>query len=234
MGKPLNNLQGFTFGSLTVLQLGESRGNGAFWLCQCKCGTQKEVRSSDMVQGKVSSCGCEHSQRIGNYNKTHGLTNTRTYRIWNNMKTRCKKHIDYAERGIKVCDEWLKFDNFVADMGLCPDGMSLDRINVNGNYEKSNCRWATQEQQMNNTRANVWLEFDNKRLTVAQWARELNIKPSTLKARVKYGFPIERILDPMIQTKQRKKDIQNGVVLNDAEGNTITSQALTTFINTLP
>ena len=184
-----------------------------------------------MIQGKINSCGCEHSKRIGNAFKTHGMTNTRTYRIWNNMKTRCKKHVDYAARGIKVCDEWLKFDNFLADMGKCPEGMSIDRIDVNGNYEKSNCRWATSEQQMNNTRANVWLNHDEKRMTVAQWARELNIKPTTLKARLKRGWSIEKALNPMLDTKFYKPKT-NGVALQDATGTAITD--ITTFLGTLP
>lgn len=224
MGKPLNNLTGRSFGSLTAIRLGESTGNGARWICQCKCGNEKELRSSDLVEGKINSCGCEHGKRISSAFKTHGMTHTRTYSIWTNMKSRCRTHLDYAGRGIKVCDEWLKFDNFFADMGVCPDGMSLDRIDVNGNYEKSNCRWATHQQQMNNTRANVWLEHDGKRLTLTQWATEIGVKPKTLRSRIRYGFTMENILTPMLDTKYHKpktKDLADGAELQDSEGNVI-------------
>ena len=220
MGKPLNDLTGFSFGSLTVLQLGKSRGNGAIWLCQCNCGNQKEMRATDLVQGKVHSCGCEQSKRKAEAIITHGMTGTRTYRIWNNMKARCRTHLDYAGRGITVCDRWKKFDNFLEDMGVAPDGMSLDRIDVNGNYEKSNCRWATQAEQMNNTRASVFIEFDGKRQTVATWAKELGMNYQTLRGRIKRGWETSRVLA--------------GAELQDADGNVMTQEQADEFIATLP
>lgn len=195
MGKPLNNLQGFQFGSLTVLQLGKSNGNGAVWLCQCKCGTQKEIRSSDMVQGKINSCGCEHKKRIADANVTHGMTNTRTYKLWGAMRSRCNRvNQDYSCRGITYDERWESFENFLADMGEVPDGLSLDRIDPNGNYKKSNCRWATQEQQANNKRSSVFIEYNNKKQTVSQWAKELNMNHFTLRSRLKKGLSAEQIL----------------------------------------
>lgn len=194
MSKPLRDLQGFTFGSLTVLQLGESKGNGAWWICQCKCGTQKEIRSSDLVQGKVNSCGCEHTDRIAKSATTHGMKKTRTYSSWQAMKNRCNRlNQDYSARGITYDKSWESFENFYLDMGEVPEGMSLDRIDVNGNYEKNNCRWATRKQQANNTRANVFIEHDGKRQTLAEWAEELNMNYDTLRARVvRYKWSIER------------------------------------------
>ena len=198
MGKPLNNLQGFQFGSLTVLQLGKSHGNGAVWLCQCKCGTQKEIRASDMVQGSVKSCGCEHTKRIAKASTTHGLTNTRTYSIWQAMRSRCNRiNQDYSCRGITYDERWDSFENFYLDMGEVPEGMSIDRIDVNGNYTKDNCRWATREQQANNTRANVFIEWNGKRQTRSQWERELNMKPTTLRSRLKAGWSLDRAMQPL-------------------------------------
>ena len=198
MGKPLNNLQGFQFGSLTVLQLGKSNGNGAVWLCQCKCGNQKEIRSSDMVEGKVNSCGCEHCQRIAKASTTHGMTNTRTYSIWQAMRLRCNRiNQDYSCRGITYDERWDSFENFYLDMGEVPEGMSIDRIDVNGNYNKDNCRWATREQQANNTRANVFIEWNGKRQTRSQWERELNMKPTTLRSRFKAGWSLDRAMQPL-------------------------------------
>lgn len=197
MGKPLNNLQGFRFGSLTVLQLGEKQRstNGAWWLCLCDCGTQKNIPSTDMVQGKVKSCGCEHGKRIGIASQTHGMTKTRTYGIWQALRNRCNRiNQDYSCRGITYDERWDNFANFLSDMGEAPEEMSLDRIDVNGNYEKANCRWATREQQANNTRANVFLEYNGKTQTVTQWAKELGMKPDKLRSRLRYGWTTHRAL----------------------------------------
>ena len=203
MSKPLNNLQGFHFGSLTVLQLGKSHGHGAVWLCQCKGGTQKEIRASDMVQGSVKSCGCEHTKRIAKASTTHGLTNTRTYSIWQAMRNRCNRiNQDYSCRGITYDERWDSFENFYLDMGEVPDGMSIDRIDVNGNYNKDNCRWATREQQANNTRANVFIEWNGKRQTRSQWERELNMKPTTLRSRLKAGWSLDRAMTPLPAEEQ--------------------------------
>jgi hypothetical protein len=198
MGKPLNNLQGFHFGSLTVLQLGKSNGNGAVWLCLCKCGTQKEIRASDMVQGKIKSCGCEHTKRIAKASTTHGMKNTRTYSIWGAMRSRCNRiNQDYSCRGITYDERWDSFENFYLDMGEVPEGMSIDRIDPNGNYEKSNCRWATQEQQANNKRSSVFIEYNGKKQTVSQWAKELNMNHYTLRSRLKKGLSAEQVLTPL-------------------------------------
>jgi hypothetical protein len=198
MGKPLNNLQGFHFGSLTVLSLGKSKGKGAVWLCQCKCGNQKEIPASDMVQGKINSCGCEHRKRIAKASTTHGMKNTRTYSIWQAMRNRCNRiNQDYSCRGITYDERWDSFENFYLDMGEVPEGMSIDRIDVNGNYTKENCRWATREQQANNTRANVFIEWNGKRQTRSQWERELNMKPTTLRSRLKAGWSLEKAMQPI-------------------------------------
>ena len=197
MGKPLNNLQGFRFGSLTVLQLGEKQRqhNGAWWLCLCDCGNQKNIPATDMVQGRINSCGCEHAKRIAKSNITHGMSKTRTYQLWEAMRNRCNRiNQDYSCRGITYDERWDAFENFLEDMGEAPDGLSLDRIDCNGNYHKANCRWATREQQANNTRANVFLEYGGKRQTIAQWAKELGMKQDKLRSRLRYGWTTERAL----------------------------------------
>ena len=200
MGKPLNNLQGFRFGSLTVLQLGEKQRpmNGAWWLCLCDCGTQKNIPATDMVQGKINSCGCEHAERIGNANITHGKSKSRTYKLWMAMRNRCDRiNQDYSCRGIVYDERWKSFENFLEDMGEAPEGLSLDRIDCNGNYHKANCRWATRVEQANNTRANVFIEWDGKRQTRSQWEKELGMQPTTLRSRIKAGWPMERAMKPL-------------------------------------
>lgn len=200
MGKPLNNLQGFRFGSLTVLQLGEKQRpmNGAWWLCLCDCGTQKNIPATDMVQGKINSCGCEHAERIGRAGITHGKSKSRTYKLWMAMRNRCDRvNQDYSCRGIVYDERWKSFENFLEDMGEAPEGLSLDRIDCNGNYHKANCRWATRVEQANNTRANVFIEWDGKRQTRSQWEKELGMQPTTLRSRIKAGWPMERAMKPL-------------------------------------
>ena len=151
-----------------------------------------------MVQGSVKSCGCEHTKRIAKASTTHGLTNTRTYSIWQAMRNRCNRiHQDYSCRGITYDEKWDSFESFYLDMGEVPEGMSIDRIDVNGNYTKENCRWATREQQANNTRANVFIEWNGKRQTRSQWEKELNMKPTTLRGRLARGWSMEKAMTPL-------------------------------------
>jgi hypothetical protein len=200
MGKPLSDLAGLSFGSLTPICLATKRRKttGAWWLCLCMCGTYKSLSASDLVHGKIKSCGCEHRARIGYASKTHGLSKTRTYGIWQAMRNRCDRiHQDYSCRGINYDQRWKIFENFLEDMGEAADGMSIDRIDVNGNYHKDNCRWATREQQANNTRANVFIEWNGKRQTRSQWERELGMRPTTLRSRIRAGWPMEKVMQPL-------------------------------------
>lgn len=160
----LINLTGKRFGKLAVLRRAEDRirRNGAkipYWICRCDCGASHEVMGMSLRNGDNISCGCA-VQRNGGRPKTHGLSNTPTYISYKNMLGRCydermNGYERYGGRGIKVCAQWRGPDglsNFVADMGLRPKGKTLDRRNVNGDYEPSNCRWATRTEQDANTR----------------------------------------------------------------------------------
>jgi hypothetical protein len=126
---------------------------------------------------------------------------TKTYKAWAAMKTRCQKQTcreypHYGGRGIKVCERWQVFENFFADMGTAPDGLSLDRKNNNGDYEPSNCRWATKEQQQNNMRSNVRIFAFGEIRTLTRWAKIKNIPYSTLRYRVSMGWSPEKALTP--------------------------------------
>ena len=139
-----------------------------------------------------------HQTNSGRFAPTHGMKGTKIYRIWQAMLARTRYgRKDYAGRGIVVCESWKKFENFYADMGDAPDGLSLDRINNDGNYEPLNCRWATREQQNRNKRNNVFIEWNGKRQTVREWERELGMKPTTLRNRFRMGWPIERAMKPL-------------------------------------
>ena len=150
MSKPID-ITNQRFGSLVAISLVERTNQGAVWECMCDCGNTTRVHAKTLRYGSVKSCGC-------GMGKSHGMSYTKTYRAWRSMQDRCyntnrPNYGGYGGRGITVCDEWRSsFENFYRDMGECPDGLSLDRINVNGNYCKENCRWATQSVQVFNTR----------------------------------------------------------------------------------
>jgi hypothetical protein len=130
-----------------------------FSIYRCSCGVEKEIRDSNVKSGETVSCGCFHRQQAKTQFKTHGMTGSREYRTWSGMIQRCTnpkntKFKSYGGRGIKVCKRWIKFSNFFKDMGIRPIGMTLDRIDTNGDYKLSNCKWSTIWEQNNNSRHN--------------------------------------------------------------------------------
>lgn len=137
----------------------------------------------------------------GRFSKTHGMSGTREYDRWSDMKSRCynpasTSYSRYGGRGIKVCDRWLdSFPAFLGDMGRCPDGMSLEREDYNGDYAPENCRWATATEQSNNRRSNARITHDGTTLTISQWATKLGINQHTLRDRLhRYNMPPSRAL----------------------------------------
>lgn len=152
----LLDLTGHKYGLLTPL---EYKG-GSYWLCRCDCGETALVTAGRMRSGNTTSCGCHKRSVLGLSTTKHGKTGTRVHRIWKGMRNRCNneatpRYKDYGGRGIRVCARWDSFENFYADMGDPPEGLTLDREDNDGDYEPSNCRWATQaEQQANKRRKN--------------------------------------------------------------------------------
>ena len=168
MPRALNDLTNKTFGKLLVIARAEDRvrtGNkrDVYWLCACECGTRNEVRGSHLSAGTTTACKrCSSLGRQGGL--THGLSSTKAYVSWEHMNQRCfnpnfKQYKDYGGDGITVCEEWRDFATFYKDMGAPPPGLTLDRIDNNGDYHKGNCRWATRAQQTQNRR-NVKLNWD--------------------------------------------------------------------------
>lgn len=200
------DLTGESFGRLTVISLDEHRdrrGN-RWWLCQCECGSLHLVRTSHLLSKGVRSCGCLAKDITRKLSWKHGLSATGEYRSWTSMMGRCRSPVNteyfrYGGRGITVCERWLQFENFLADMGKKPTpSHSIDRIDSNGNYCKENCRWSTAQEQNNNRRDNVYLTFNGRSQTAGQWARELGISESTFRTRMSRGWTIERIIETPI------------------------------------
>lgn len=162
-----------------------------FSVCRCDCGKERTVRNSSLVHGETRSCGC-----IG-ANKTHGLAKSPTWNVWARMKGRCLNvaspdYKDYGGRGIAVCDKWMAFEGFFEDMGIRPEGMSIDRIDNNRGYFKDNCRWASAGVQAGNKRTSIKLTIGGISGCLATLARRSEVKYMTIYMRLAAGWDAER------------------------------------------
>ena len=200
----MKDITGMKFGRLTVLRLShkDSRQE-CHWLCKCECGNEKTVSGNKLRSGNTKSCGCMQKEFLdGRLRRKHGLTNSKLYATWENMKHRCGDpknwmYPNYGGRGIKVCEDWLDSSNFI-EWALShgyKEGLSIERIDVNGNYEPSNCKWIElKEQYLNRTDSHLLTAF-GKTQTISEWAKETGLNYNTIERRVnKYGWDAERAI----------------------------------------
>lgn len=201
--KKFIDLTGRRFNHLTVLGFHSRSCGRTKWWVKCECGTVKPVASGNLVSGSIKSCGCKKSVYNSLAHKTHGMTRSREFTSWVSMKTRCGNPNDpfyyrYGGRGISVCERWGSFSNFFEDMGKRPPGKSLDRIDSNGNYEPSNCRWASVSEQARNTSSNRMLTVKGLTKCLSDWSQASGLKPSTISERLKRGYSHEEaVLTPV-------------------------------------
>lgn len=198
----LIDLSGKRFGKLTVIKRVGTMWGSPYYECKCDCGNTTYVSASNLRSGGTKTCGeCEH----------HNLSSTRIYGIYQGMKQRClnpknPSYEYYGKRGIKICKDWLddfmNFYNWSMDNGY-EDSLSIDRIDVNGNYEPSNCRWATVKEQANNTRNNHIVSYKGEEHTISEWADILNLDYKTVSRRISTeGWDAERAFNTPLQKKK--------------------------------
>lgn len=218
MGK-VKDLRGMKIGRLTPIeQHGFTKANKhghrhAVWYCKCDCGNFCEASTDTLLRKRSTpSCGCvskEHLKDMSKGNITHGMSKTHLYRLYYRMIRRCcnanNDHYHmYGGRGIRICDEWLNsFETFAewAYANGYEEGLSIDRIDVNGNYEPSNCRWISVKDQSHNKRQSRLYEYNGKVQDVAQWANEYGLKYGTLLDRLNRGWSIEEALTKEIDVR---------------------------------
>lgn len=214
MGKFID-LTGKRFGRLFVIERGENdKQNKPMWKCQCDCGQHVTVRGAALSQGHTVSCGCYCREK----HTTHGGFGSRLYEIWGSMHHRCSREThyaykDYGGRGIVVCDEWkdfAKFREWAIENGYDETApkweCTLDRKDVDGNYEPSNCRWVDMKAQGRNKRNNRLLEYNGEQHTLSEWSEILGIGYQTLYARItRYGWNGQDVLSRPIEMKYSHK-----------------------------
>lgn len=199
MRKERMDMTGMKIGKLKVIKhhpfIGQTK-----WECLCDCGKTSIVNASALRNGNTSSCGCGMYEKTAIRSTKHGMHDTRIYRIWAGMRSRCtnssqKLYYRYGGRGIKFCERWKEFTNFYEDMkDGYEDHLTLDRIDTNGNYEKSNCKWSTRSEQGYNKVYNAKLTFKNQTKLRHEWAVLYGIKEETLRYRLSKGWDIETAL----------------------------------------
>jgi len=199
-GVPQVPVAGQKFWRLTAVRPTE----GVKWIFRCDCGAEIERVRAQVMRGNTKSCGCQKRDATVARNTTHGNSKHPLYQRWAGMVQRCNNpnHVgykNYGARGIKVCDRWLKFENFLADMGMPKEGESIDRIDVDGDYTPENCRWASSAEQARNTGRNVVVTVNGKSMTVRDWEIEKGVSRGAFQRRVDLGWPLEKAVTEPIQ-----------------------------------
>lgn len=206
------DLTGKSFGRLSVICfVGKCDDNIPRWLCRCQCGVESIFRGACLKSGDTTSCGCYQREGASRRLKSHGMSKTTLYRRWRGMWNRATRingipYKNYGGRGIRICDRWKRFENFRDDMGPSfQQGLELDRIDNDGNYEPGNCRWVTRVVQQRNTRQNHKLTFRGETRTIVEWSEITGISTGAINMRVnKYKWPIERALTEPVMTPDQR------------------------------
>lgn len=210
----LIDITGKRFSRLVAIECAYKNKKVHFWRFKCDCGNEKLIRKGDVMHGKTQSCGCFLRESV----TTYGSHRERLYKIWWGLLKRCyqshtKGYAGYGARGIKVCAAWKDNYFIFKEWSLAngySDDLSIDRINNDGNYEPSNCRWATDKiQNRNRGSYNATITFNNSTKTVAEWAENLNLRPALLYQRLSKGWEVEKVLS-LTKFKPRRTFVKKG------------------------
>lgn len=189
-----SDLAGLRFGRLTVVRRSGAKNGHVAWLCKCDCGRTIITTGNLLKSEKTKSCGCKKIEVCGDAHRNHGKSGTRLYVTWQHMKQRCYNPRNacykyYGARGITVCDDWMQFEPF--EQWALSNGYSaeltIDRIDVDGNYCSENCRWVTWETQQNNKRSNTVIQAFGESKTLSEWSKISGINRTTIQKRIKTG-----------------------------------------------
>lgn len=204
------DITGNRYNHLTVIRRLDNASNGvAVWECLCDCGNITQVRGTNLKSGAVKSCGC--LRKTTKPTLRHNMSNTRLYRKWASIKSRCKdpNNKDYGQRGIKMCEEWAtSFEAFMewAVSNGYSDDLTIERIDVNGDYCPENCTWIPWEKQQGNRRICRAIEHNGKTQNLAEWCRELGLSYSAIHNRIyKLGWSFERAISESVHIEKRNK-----------------------------
>lgn len=183
-GTAPKDLSGKVFSEWTVIRLGEKKNGKTHWICRCSCGREENVCSASLINGVSTRCVKCYQKTMGTHGHTKKGKEHPLYNIWISMIARCDNpnHLSYkyyGGRGIKVCDRWYDLLSFAEDMGPRPKRLTIDRIDNNGNYEPSNCRWVTYKQNSRNKRSNRIIEYHGIKKCISEWAEFFNIRNDT-------------------------------------------------------
>ena len=200
----LIDLTGKKFNRLTVLKRVENRKKSVMWLCKCDCGNETIVDGFSINHGKTKSCGCLQSEKA-RANAKHGKTKTRLYSIHHSMKQRCynknnTRYKNYGQRGIIVCNEWLGENGFINFYNWATNNgykynLTIERIDINGNYCPENCTWISAQEQANNKTNNIYVELNGERLTLFSFCKKYNYNYDLVQKRIsRWGWDLERAL----------------------------------------
>lgn len=186
----MKDLSGLVFGRWTVLSFSHKVKKNSFWTCRCECGTIRTISRGPFVNGGSKSCGCWRDESASIRSGSHHMAGTKVYVTWKNIRSRCENPKNtsykyYGARGIKVCERWQVFEVFYDDIGKnWSEGMSIERIDNDKNYEPNNCTWIPKENQGKNRRINVFVDSPWGRITQADAARKVGITPATFCRRM--------------------------------------------------
>ncbi len=217
MGRPLIDMIGRRYGRLTVIsRIPSTTSKGCVhWLCRCDCGTETTPTGADLRGGTSKSCGCLRPSLISAANSTHGMRSTPTYSSWRSMHKRCTDPSRKWHHGLGmvVCEEWSEFGVFFADMGVRPDGKTLDRKNGKLGYFKENCRWATNTEQQRNKSNNRFIDYEGNRLTVSEWSERCGLSGAVIIYRLNKGWDTQRVLTQPLDARKSRHLIARGIVV---------------------